>query len=127
VKRSHSIVLALLGGASVGALAGCSQRAPVVRITPDAVYANNYFVPGVGYYHAPFNGFFAHPYNFYDAATHRYYFGGQWGAAPHQSIVNISAPSAGAARYAELYRTDVIRGGFGSYYGGGHYYGGFGS
>lgn len=124
MKRSHGIVLALLGGASAGALGGCAQREHPARVSPQSVYVNDYFVPGVGFYHAPFHAFFAHPYNYFNPATHQYYFGGQWASAPYQSVVNISAPTIAAATFAEAYRTDVVRGGFGSYFGGGgHYYG----
>lgn len=123
MKRSSTIVLALLGGASAGALAGCSRSTPIVRISPDCVYVNDYHVPGAGYYHAPFHAFFPHPYNYFNPTTHLYYFGGQWGPAPYQSAINISAPTAAAATFAQNTRTDIIRGGFGTYSGGGYYYG----
>lgn len=119
MKRSHRIILVLLGGASAGALAGCSRSPRPVRISPESVYVNDYFVPGVGYYHAPFHRFYALPYNYYDPNTRRYFFGGEWASAPNQSTVNISAPTDLAAQFAELNRTDVVRGGFGSYYHGG--------
>ena len=87
------------------------------RVTPESYYTNDYFLPGAGYYHAPFHGFFPQPYNHYDAARRMYFFGGQWAAAPHRSIVNISAPTPEAAHRAESLRTDgarhVPRGGFG--------------
>ena len=121
MKRSSTIVLALLGGASAGALGGCSPHAPVVRISPESVYVNDYHLPGAGYYHAPFHAFFPHPYNYFNPATHQYYYGGQWGPAPHQSAINISAPTPAAATFANNARSDIVRGGFGSYSGGGYY------
>jgi len=78
------------------------------------------FVPGAGYYHAPFQGFFPYPYNHFDPQRRMYFYGGQWGPAPHRSIVNISAPTAAAAQAAQSARTDsprtspVVRSGFGS-------------
>jgi hypothetical protein len=125
VKRSHSIALALLGSASAAAVGGCSRSGGPVRISPDCVYVNDYYVPGVGYYHAPFHAFYSEPYNAYNAMTHRYFYGGVWSATPNASEINISSPTAAAADFAEANRTDVVRGGFGSYGGSGyHYYGG---
>jgi hypothetical protein len=115
VKRSRSIKLVLIGGLTAGALTSCgpqsAQRAP---ITADRVYTNNFFVPGVGYYHAPFRAWYSLPYNHFDPRTQRYFYGGLWGAAPFQSITNISAPPPGVAQQAQAQRTDVHRGGFGS-------------
>lgn len=115
----------LLGGFSAGAIAA-SAAAAEARITPESHYTNDYFIRGAGYYHAPFHGFYPRPYNDYDPARKMYFYGGEWGAAPHRSIVNISAPTAEAARAAESLRSDlpmvpyVQRGGFGST-GGSHY------
>lgn len=117
MKRSGLVRRVLLGGLSVGALAGGVALA-AERITPESYLTNDTFVPGAGYYHAPFRGFFAQPYNYFDAARQQYFFGGRWGPAPHRSIVNISAPTPEAAQRAETLRTDVARhvprAGFGS-------------
>ena len=105
----------LLGGLSAGALAGCGPDANApAPVTGDCVYTNNYYVPGAGYYHAPFRAWYSLPYNHFDPQNERYFYGGQWGAAPHQSITNISAPTAEVAQQAQAQRTDVPRGGFGS-------------
>lgn len=124
MKRSQHIRLILIG-VSTGALAGCGQNP---AITSDNAYTNNYYVPGVGYYHAPFRAWYPLPYNDFNPGTARYYFGGEWGAWPFQSITNISSPTYDAATLAEQTRTDISRGGFGSYhsgyYGGGGYSGG---
>ena len=116
MKRSQSVTRVLLGGLTAGALTACvatAQAAP--RITSESYYTNDDYVPGAGYYHAPFRAFFAQPYNYYDAGRKMYFYGGQWGPAPYQSIVNISAPTSEAARAAEAIRTDNYqRGGFGS-------------
>jgi hypothetical protein len=115
-KRSRLI---LLGGLSAGALAGCSPEGPA-PVSTACVYTNNYFVPGAGYYHAPFCAWYPLPYNHFDTNTERYFYGGQWGPSPWQSITNISSPSAQAAAAAEAMRTDVVRGGFGAT-GGSHF------
>jgi hypothetical protein len=113
IKRSKRIRLILLSGLSAGALAGCSPEGKP-PLSADNVYTNNYFVPGAGYYHAPFCAWYPMQYNDFDAARQQYYYGGQWGSEPWQSITNVSSPSAQAAASAEAMRTDVARGGFGS-------------
>ncbi len=106
----------LIGGLSAGTLTSCgpsgSQTAPVV--SANSVYTNNHYVPGVGYYHAPFRSWYALPYNHFDPKSQRYFQGGQWATSPHRSITNISAPAMEIARQAQAQRTDVQRGGFGS-------------
>jgi hypothetical protein len=115
VKRSHKVALVLLGGASAGAFSGCSRSSTdgPLRISTQCVYVNDFHVPGVGYYHAPFRRFYLLPYNSYDARLKMYFFGGQWGASPFQSPINISSPTEDAATLAEASRTDIVRGGFG--------------
>lgn len=124
MKRSRSIRLILLGSLSAGALAGCSQGTQKAPISADNYYTNNYYVPGVGYYHAPFRAWYTLPYNHFDAQGQRYFYGGQWGPTPCETITNISQPTAQAAAQAEAKRTDITRGGFGStwYLGGGNGY-----
>lgn len=125
-KRSKRVQLILLGGLSAGALTGCGPNGPPV-ITSDNVYTNNYYVPGVGYYHAPFREWYRLPYGNYEPGSKSYYYGGKWSLTAFESITNISSPTAQAAKQAEGMRTDVVRGGFGStsggYYGGWHTYG----
>lgn len=118
MKRSSSVRRVLLGGFSAGTLAA-SAVAAEARVTPESYYTNDYYLSGAGYYHAPFQAFFPQPYNSYDSARKMYYYGGQWAAEPHRSIVNISAPTPEAAQRAESLRTDsrrpyVQRSGFGS-------------
>jgi len=115
VKRSRSVTRILLGGLTASALAGAAAaQTAIPRVTTDSYYTNDAHIPGVGYYHAPFQAFFPHPYNHYDAQRRMYFYGGQWGSAPHRSIVNISAPTPDAAQRAEAMRTDIRRTGFGS-------------
>ena len=111
-KRSKKVQLILLGGLSTGALAGCGRVGPP-QVTTDNVYTNNFQISGVGYYHAPFHAWYQLPYNQYNAQTKLYFYGGQWGPAPYQSVINISSPNALAAQQAEAVRTDIVRGGFG--------------
>jgi hypothetical protein len=124
VKRSRQIGLVLLGGASLGALPACAPG-PVVKepaVSTDLVYANDHFIPGVGYYHAPFRAFFPRRYNEVDPLSKLYFYAGNWHATPHQSIINVSSPTPAAVEFAQRARTDIPRGGFGSfsnYHGGG--------
>ena len=119
MKRSKQIRLVLIGGISAGTLGGCTGK-PSVSTTD--VYTNNYYVPGVGYYHAPFRAFYAMPYNHFDPQTQLYFFGGQWGAGMMESITNVSSPTQETAQLAEARRTDISRGGFGGTHGGSHYW-----
>jgi hypothetical protein len=114
VKRSRNIRLVLIGGISAVAVTGCGpsgSRPP--PLSADNVYTNNFYVPGVGYYHAPFRAWFPLPYNHFDPQRQRYFYGGQWSETADQSITNISAPTAQAAQQAEAQRADIARGGFG--------------
>jgi hypothetical protein len=111
VKRSKSIRLLLMGGVAAGALTGCGPG--TASVSSQNVYTNNYYVPGVGYYHAPFRAWYALPYNHFDPQNQRYFYGGQWALSPHQTVTNISSPAPEVARQAEAQRTDIPRGGFG--------------
>lgn len=121
MKRSRTVRRLLVGGVTVGLATACGSGAEP-RVSPERYYTNDSYLQGAGYYHAPFQAFFPHPYNHYDAQRRQYYYGGQWGPTPHRSIVNISMPTAEAARAAQLARTDlplpttttVPRSGFGS-------------
>ena len=115
MKRSQSIRLLLLGGLSTAALTGCEQKPAV---SAQNFYTNNFYVPGAGYYHAPFRNWYPMPFNHFDAQKQLYFYGGKWAAQPCDSITNISAPSPEAVTLAENVRTDVTRGGFGGSGGG---------
>jgi hypothetical protein len=114
VKRSRSIRLVLMGGLSSCAVTSCGPSSQTGPLSGDHVYTNNQYVPGAGYYHAPFRAWFTRPYNQFDPQTQRYLYGGQWGPAPHESVTNISHPTGAAAAAAQAQRTDVRRSGFGS-------------
>jgi hypothetical protein len=102
----------LIGGISAVAVTGCDRGAP--PLSADNVYTNNFYVAGVGYYHAPFRAWYSLPYNHFDPQTQRYFYGGQWSAKACESITNISPPTAQVVQQAEAQRTDIARGGFGS-------------
>ena len=106
--------MVLIGGLSAGALTGCGPGGQSPPISEQTVFTNNYYLPGVGYYHAPFRAFYALPYNFREPSNQQYFFGDQWAATPHQSITNISAPTPVVAQQAEAQRADIPRRGFGS-------------
>ena len=121
MKRSQSIRLLIAGGVSVGSLVGCKQQAD---LSADNVYTNNFYLPGAGYYHAPFRGWYQLPYNHFDPQTMRYFYGGRWGKEPMESITNISSPMPQSLQLAQNMRTDISRGGFGGTSSGYHYWGG---
>jgi hypothetical protein len=104
----------LLGSFSAGALAATASAAEG-RVTPESYYINDHYIPGVGYYHAPFHAFYPQPYNFYDVALKMYFYGGRWSETRHQSIINISTPPPEVARAAEAMRTDLRQGTTGGY------------
>lgn len=122
MKRSSSIKLVLLGGLSTAVLGGCAPR-PSVSV--QNFYTNNCFIPGAGYYHAPFRQWYILPYNYLDPKTGLYFYGGKWGVQPSASITNISSPTYDAVQLVESTRTDIARGGFGGF-GTGHYGGYYG-
>ena len=115
MKRSKHIQLILLGGLSAGVVTGCDEHP---SLSTQNVYTNNFYVPGAGYYHAPFRNWYALPYNHFDPQKDLYFYGGQWGKQPFESITNISAPTAEAVQLAQSTRTDISRGGFGGWSGG---------
>jgi hypothetical protein len=115
VKRSGRIRLVLIGGLSAGALTSCGpSEGSTQSLSGNSVYTNNHYVPGVGYYHAPFRTWYSLPYNHFDPQRQQYFQGGQWATTPHESITNLSDPTAEASRKAQAQRTDVRRSGFGS-------------
>lgn len=108
MKRSRCVQRLLLGGFTAG-LAAAGAGAAEPRITPENLYTHDTFIQGAGHYHAPFQGFFPFPYNHYDPQRRMYHYGGQWGPAPHRSIVNLSNPTPAAAQAAHLARRDLPR------------------
>jgi len=120
MKRSKSIRLVLMGSVTSAMLTGCGEKPAA---STQNVYTNNFFIPGAGYYHAPFRGWYRLPYNYFDTNSKTYFYGGQWALLPCESITNISSPTTEAVQLARNARTDISRGGFGGYSSG--YYGGY--
>lgn len=98
MKRSRSIILVLSGTIAGAVLSGCDPSpeaespAEQVQVSADNSYTNNHYVPGVGYYHAPYRAWFPRPYNYYDPA-YGYYHGDRWTPRPNPSLVQASKPS----------------------------------
>jgi hypothetical protein len=107
-------VLVLLGTAGVVGLAtaydawrkafvnadgGAAATPAVPPVVADRAYANDDYIPGVGYYHAPYHGWFPFPFNYHDPAR-GYYAGGFWQAAPWLLALNRSQPSEAAVASA---------------------------
>lgn len=68
-------------------------------VAADRTYRNNDFIPGVGYYHAPYRAWFPQPYNFHDP-NRGYFGGGLWHAAPFIASMLSSQPSQPAVTSA---------------------------
>jgi len=116
-RRSRRVALMLLG--TVGVVGGVAAWDALKRTSPDSdatppvpasqpapkpinadqTYANNDFIPGVGYYHAPYHGWFPFPYNYHDSSR-GYFAGGLWQAAPFLLGMMASRPSADAVAFA---------------------------
>jgi hypothetical protein len=110
-------------------------------VSASTAYPMNHFLPGAGYYHAPYHAWFPMPFNFRDPAR-GWYRGGQWRSAERESDaeraeeqrtsgfassggrtggaarVMTSRPTPDAAQRANAsaasHSANVIRGGFGS-------------
>ncbi len=110
-RRSKQVALVLLGtmGVVCGVVAWDAWRragreadaastqpeAPSEPVAADRTYQNNEFVPGVGYYHAPYHSWYPFPFNHHDPAR-GYFAGGLWQAVPFAAGMLSSRPSAGA-------------------------------
>ncbi len=125
-KRSRQIRLILLGGLASGALTGCGGDQAAQDLPPtQRVYPNDYYIEGIGYYHAPFGNWYQYTYNsakvLKPGTPAMFYYGGQWGPRPYESIINLSVPNSEGV-HALNRINDVRRGGFGSSYGGRSYF-----
>ena len=115
MRRSTKVALVLLGTAgAIGvvtaidawkrvrenddAVAGAPQPPPT-PVSADRTYSNNEYIPGVGYYHAPFFSWYPWPWNFHDPAR-GYFSGGLWRTAPLLPDRERSSPSAAAVTAA---------------------------
>ena len=100
-KRSGCVTLLLVG--TVVSICGFGIYSCVKddEVSDDEVtevqkghsYTNNHYVPGVGFYHAPWGRWFPNRYNDYDPAR-GYYANGAWNNARDNSPMTSSVPSA---------------------------------
>lgn len=58
-------------------------QSPAPTVDAGTAYPMNHFLPGAGYYHAPYHTWFPLPFNSYDA-TRGWYRGGQWRRAAQE-------------------------------------------
>lgn len=125
-RRSQTIALALLG--ATGALgvglmwqawrdAAPEEGAAEPTVTADREYSNNEYLPGVGYYHAPFHRWFPFPLNHHDPAL-GYYAGGAWQTTPLAAGLVRSRPEPDAARAAQQKQRETLSGAGGAARGG---------
>ena len=113
MKRSERIILVLSGALAAGSV-GCEKTERPMKLSAYNVYTNNHYVPGVGYYHAPYHAWFPFPYNAY-APGRGYYYGGNWNAYPSEQTVAASRPTPSAVSTAQTAHNETVRrGGFGS-------------
>ncbi|HUR56868.1 MAG TPA: hypothetical protein VM029_04105 [Opitutaceae bacterium] len=117
MRRSTQVALVLLGTAGVVGVATTwdawrrsrereKQERLLATTPPEAApvsaertYTNNEYVPGVGYYHAPFFAWYPFPWNFHNPAR-GYFAGGQWHTTPFTSGVLSSQPTPQAVAAA---------------------------
>jgi len=122
--KKSTIVTLVLSGALISA---CDQRRPyayAVNATGTNV-TNNAYVPGLGYYHAPYHDWFLYPYNYYRPGF-GYYHGGFYSPQPDMSDISSSRPGripglvGGGGGFSGSHvgsggaSSSVSRGGFGS-------------
>ena len=108
MKRSAQVRL-LVTTSLLAPLAGCSQGGhppgPAqasglvagggddVTFDPTQTYANNAYVPGLGYYHAASQWWYPYPVNYYMPGF-GYFWGGSWYGRPRVIVVPISVPDS---------------------------------
>ena len=113
-RRSKQVALVLLGTMGViggavawdawrragdaGTVASPPQPAPV-PLDADRTYHNNDFIPGAGYYHAPYHAWYPFPFNHHDPAR-GYFAGGLWQTVPFALGMLSSRPSNAAVTNA---------------------------
>ena len=91
-SRDVKIYLLVAAGAFglplIMTMAQCSadDEPPAPQVASSQTYANNSFLPGAGYYHAPYHAWFPVPYNQHDVRG--WYRGGQWRAQPYDQDPN---------------------------------------
>ena len=112
-SREVNVFLLIAAGAFglplVMSMSQCSADAdsPPPQVAAGQVYANNSFLPGAGYYHAPYHAWFPLPYNQHD--TRGWYRGGQWRAQPDDDDPNHGSFGGGGAHVGASGFTNASR------------------
>jgi hypothetical protein len=122
MKKSTLVTLVL----SSALVSGCDDPSTygAPGYAASTMVTNNTYVPGLGYYHAPYRGWFQFPYNDYRPGF-GYYHGGLYTPQPYVSDIQASPQptpftfgGSGGGGGAHLRSTEssssVTRGGFGS-------------
>ena len=87
VYAPYLIAAAVVGLPVAIGISNCSRTEerkedePPPVVNADTAYPNNHFLPGAGYYHAPYRGWFPRPFNDRDEAR-GWYRGGAWRPTP---------------------------------------------
>jgi hypothetical protein len=116
MKKSTTVTLIMSGAL----LAGCDRYGGNGSNGDNLSLTNNTFVPGQGYWHAPYHDWYPYPYNYYRSGF-GYYHGGTYSDAPEESPVTSSSgfrgsgfSSGGGSSSADPGgHSSVSRGGFG--------------
>ena len=115
MKKSSLVTLVL----STALVSGCDDQSQYADGSDGATASitNNTYVPGRGYYHAPYHSWFEYPYNYYRPGF-GYYHGGTYTPRPYASDILVSRPAIshlGGAHFGPgEARGGIARGGFGS-------------
>jgi hypothetical protein len=90
MKKSALVTLVL----SSALVSGCDDRSQYSNpgYAAGTNVTNNTYVPGLGYYHAPYHGWFEYPFNYYRPGF-GYYHGGLYSPKPYASAILSSTPS----------------------------------
>jgi len=109
MKRSTAITLVLSGALTTG----CGRQPTSANgdwsygAGGDQPITNNTYVPGYGYWHAPYRSWYPYPYNFYRPGW-GYYHGGSFSSDPE--IIHVFSSRPGFSHEVGMH---VSRGGFG--------------
>lgn len=99
-----AIGLPLLIGISRCSSQNNSTDAPAAEVSENQSYDNNSFLPGVGYYHAPYHAWFPMAYNQFDAGR-GYYRGGSWFPNTEENINPSARQTSGFAGQSTIPRS----------------------
>ncbi|MBC7365647.1 MAG: hypothetical protein H7343_02350 [Undibacterium sp.] len=80
----------VLGVTQCARTADRREAAQPETVNAETVYPNNHFLPGAGYYHAPYHGWFLLPFNHYESGR-GWYRGGGWRNAAQEDEVEQRA------------------------------------